>query len=322
MEYASGHIGVIWLDMRIKGWRRRLGQISHRSAPVDEVVALADLYNHRYQGFSVKHFFSWYRRTHGGVRSYTLVKKTLQSKGLVSKATRKGTHRKQRPRAPYVGMKLHQDGSRHEWVPGRLWDLIVTMDDATSEHYSMFFVNEEGTQSSFQGINEVIGKHGVFASLYTDRGSHYWYTPEARGRSERALRTHQERLVKELALAGISEMKQANTYIRDIYLPAFNDEFAVPPEESASMFVPWAQTPLQDILCEQYERTVGNDNCVRFNGLILQIPPDQCRYHYVKVKVRVHRYPNKNLAIFHGHRKLASFNSQGKEVSNLDKKAA
>lgn len=151
---------------------RRLGQISHRSAPVDEVVALADLYNHRYQGFSVKHFFSWYRRTHGGVRSYTWVKKTLQSKGLVSKATLKGTHRKQRPRAPYVGMMLHQDGSRHEWVPGRLWDLIVTMDDATSEHYSMFFVNdEEGTQSSFQGINEVIGKHGVFASLYTDRGS-------------------------------------------------------------------------------------------------------------------------------------------------------
>jgi len=128
-------------------------------------------------------------------------------------------------------MMLHQDGSRHEWVPGKLWDLIVTMDDATSEHYSMFFVDEEGTQSSFQGIHEVISKHGVFASLYTDRGSHYWntpeaggkvdksnltqfgramrqlgiemipaYSPEARGRSERAFRTHQDRLVKELAL--------------------------------------------------------------------------------------------------------------------------
>ena len=332
---------------------RRLGQISHRSAPVDEIIALADLYNHRYQGFTVKHFYSWYQRSHGGIRSYTWVKNTLQGKGLVPKASRKGTHRKQRPRAPYIGMMLHQDGSTHAWVPGKLWDLIVTMDDATSKHYSMFFVDEEGTQSSFQGVNEVIEKYGLFASFYTDRGSHYWntpeaggrvdkenltqfgramrqlgiemipaYSPEARGRSERAFRTHQDRLVKELALAGITEMEQANAYIRDVYMPAYNNEFAVTPEESASMFVPWVGTPLQDILCEQYGRTVGNDNCVKFDGITLQIQPDKFRFHYVKVKVRVHRYPNGKLAIFHGHRKLASFNAQGKEVSNLDKKVA
>jgi len=280
------------------------------------------------------------------------VKKTLQGKGLVPKASGKGTHRKQRPRAPYIGMMLHQDGSTHEWVPGKLWDLIVTMDDATSEHYSMFFVDEEGTQSSFQGVQEVIDQHGLFASLYTDRGSHYWhtpeaggkvdkgnptqfgramrqlgiemipaYSPEARGRSERVFRTHQDRLVKELALAGITEMDPANRYIRDVYLPAYKNEFTVPPAESVSMFVPWAGTPIEDILCEHYERTVGNDNCVRFDGLILQIPADQYRYHYVKVKVQVHRYPNGTLAIFHGHRKLASFDSKGKEVLN-NKKAA
>jgi hypothetical protein len=332
---------------------QRLGQISHRSAPIDEVIALADLYNHRYQGFNAKHFYSWYRRTHSGTRSYTWVKKTLQAKGLVSKASRKGTHRKQRPRAPYIGMMLHQDGSTHEWVPGKQWDLIVTMDDATSEHYSMFFVEEEGTQSSFQGITDVIEAHGVFASLYTDRGSHYWYTPEAggkvdkgnltqfgramkqigiemipayspeaRGRSERAFRTHQERLVKELAKAGITEMSQANEYIRNVYLPAYTDEFAIAPEEPVSMFVPWVGTPIEDILCEQYVRQVGNDNCVRFDGMVLQIPQDQYRYHYVKVKVRVHHYPDETLAIFHGNRKLASFNSQGKEVVDADQIAA
>ena len=331
---------------------QRLGQVSHRSAPVDEVVSLGDLYRCRYEGFTAKHFYSWYRRVHGGTRSYTWVKKTLQGKGLIPKASGKGVHRKQRPRAPYIGMMLHQDGSTHEWVPGKRWDLIVTMDDATSEHYSMFFVDEEGTQSSFQGVHEVIVQHGLFASLYTDRGSHYWntpeaggkvdkenltqfgramrhlgiemipaYSPEARGRSERAFRTHQERLVKELALAGITEMQQANRYIRDVYLPAFIEEFAVPPTESVSMFVPWAGTPIEDILCEQYERTVGNDNCVRFDGLILQIPADQYRYHYVKVKVRVHRYPNANLAIFHGHRKLVSFNSKGKEAATTKKAA-
>jgi hypothetical protein len=250
-------------------------------------------------------------------------------------------------------MMLHQDGSTHEWVSGKQWDLIVTMDDATSEHYSMFFVDEEGTQSSFQGITEVIEAHGVFASLYTDRGSHYWYTPEAggkvdkdnltqfgramkqlgiemipayspeaRGRSERAFRTHQERLVKELALAGITEMSQANEYIRNVYLPAYNDEFAIAPEEPANMFVPWVGTPIEDILCEQYIRQVGNDNCVRFDGLVLQIPQDQYRYHYVKVKVRVHRYPNGTLAIFHGHRKLSAYDSFGKEVLNTAQKAA
>lgn len=332
---------------------RRLGQVSHRSAPVDEVINLADLYNRRYRGFTVKHFYSWYRRAHSGMRSYTWVKKTLQTKGLVPKASGKGIHRKQRPRAPYVGMMLHQDGSMHEWVPGKLWDLIVTMDDATNKHYSMFFVEEEGTQSSFQGISDVIRDYGVFASLYTDRGSHYWntpeaggkvdkgnltqfgramrqlgiemipaYSPEARGRSERAFRTHQERLVKELAVAGITEMKKANAYIRNIYLPAFNDEFTVSPEEGVSMFVSWAGTSIEDILCEHYERTVGNDNCVRFDGMVLQIPQDQYRYHYVRVKVRVHRYPNGNLAIFHGHRKLATYNSKGKEVVISDKKAA
>lgn len=332
---------------------RRLGQISHRSAPVDEIVNLADLYSKRYQGFTVKHFYSWYRRAHEGKRSYTWVKNKLQDKGLVQKGLRKGQHRKQRLRAPYIGMMLHQDGSRHEWVPGKLWDLIVTMDDATSEHYSMFFVQEEGTESSFQGIKEVIKNHGIFASLYTDRGSHYWhtpeaggkvdkenptqfgramrqlgiemipaYSPEARGRSERAFSTHQGRLVKELAVAGITDMNEANAYIRDVYMPAFNDEFTVSPQEAAGMFVPCSGTPIEDILCGQFERTVGNDNCVRFDGLILQIPPDKYRYHYVRVKVRVHRYPNGNLAIFHGHRKLASYNSKGKEVVISEKKAA
>src|SRR4030066_535899 len=326
---------------------QRLGQGSHVSAPVDEVVALSDLYSNRYRGFNVRHFYSWYVREHSGARSYTWVKNTLQAKGHIEKGSRKGQHRKQRPRSPYIGMMLHQDGSRHEWVSGKLWDLIVTMDDATNEHYSMLFVDEEGTQSSFQGIHDVISKHGVFASLYTDRGSHYWhtpeaggkvdkgnltqfgramrqlgiemipaYSPEARGRSERAFRTHQDRLVKELALAGITEMKQANAYIRDVYMPAYNSEFAMTPEEAASMFVPWAGTPIQDILCEQHERTVGNDNCIKFDGMTLQIPSDKYRFHYVKVKVRVHRYPNGNLAIFHGHRKLATFNSQGKEASN------
>lgn len=329
---------------------KRLSQVSHRRAPVDEVMSLTDRYRTRHLGWNAKHFYSWYRRD-GGKRSYTWVKTRLQEAGLVAKAPGKGKHRCRRPPAPLPGMMLHQDASRHDWVPGKIWDLVVTMDDATNEHYSMFFVEEEGTVSSFQGVKETIEKRGLFSSLYTDRGSHYWhtpvaggkvdkhnftqfgramrhlgiemipaYSPEARGRSERAFRTHQERLPKELAAAGITTMEAANCYIREVYLPAFNVEFLQPAREEGSAFVPFIGGNLEDVLSEQFERIVGNDNCVRFEGAILQIPPSQYRLHYVKVRVRVHRYPDGSLAIFHGPRRLADYSAEGKlNLPNLKK---
>jgi hypothetical protein len=319
---------------------------------VDEVMAVSDLYRSRHRGWNVKHFYGWYRRD-GGQRSYTWVKNTLQRAGLVSRARKRGAHRKRRERAPIPGMMLHQDGSNHEWVPGRKWDLIVTMDDATSEHYSMLFVAEEGTVSSFQGIREVIVHHGLFSSLYTDRGSHYWFTPEtggkvsrtqptqfgrsmkqlgiemipayspeARGRSERNFSTHQERLPRELALQGITTMDAANRYLSNVYLPAFNAEFMQPAAEEGTAFVKWAGANLDDILCEQYERTVTADNCVSFEGKTLQIPASRYRCHYVKVRVRVHRYVDGSLAIFHGPRKLADYDKQGQLKEIKKKKAA
>ncbi|MBU1891161.1 ISNCY family transposase, partial [Patescibacteria group bacterium] len=321
---------------------KRLTQASFRRAPVDEVMAVADVYSSRYRGWNVKHFYSRYRRE-GGTRSYTWVKNTLQSRGLVLKSSKRGVHRKRRERAPLPGMMLHQDGSNHEWVPGKKWDLIVTMDDATNEHYSMFFVEEEGTASSFQGVREVIVQKGLFSSLYTDRGSHYWYTPkeggkvsktqltqfgraikhlgiqmiaayspEARGRSERVFGTHQDRLVKELALYGIIEMNAANQYLAQVYLPAYNAEFMNPALEDGSAFVPWIGQNLDDILCEQEERTVSADNCVSFEGMKLQIPANPYRCHYVRVRVRVHRYLDGSLAILHGPRKLADYDPRGK----------
>lgn len=320
---------------------RRLEQIAHRRAPVDEVLAVTERYRRRHLGWNVKHFYAWYRREGGG-RSYSWVKNTLQGAGLVTKTAKGGVHRKRRERAPWPGMMLHQDGSRHEWVVGQQWDLIVTMDDATNEHYSMFFVPEEGTASSFQGVREVILNRGLFSSLYTDRGSHYWitpeaggkvdkvnltqfgramkqlgiemipaYSPQARGRSERAFATHQGRLPKELGAAGITTLEAANRYLEEVYRPAFNVEFQQPAMEEGSAFVPWVGGALDDILCEHYERTVGHDNCARFEGITLQIPADRHRCHYVKAKVRVHRYPDGSLAVFHGPRKLADYDADG-----------
>lgn len=327
---------------------KRLSQVSHRCAPVDEVVRLETVYRERYDGWNVKHFHRFYQTRHGGERSYSWVKNRLQAAGLVNKAAAKGKHRRKREPAPLPGMMIHQDGSTHEWVPGQTWDLIVTMDDATNEHYSMFFVAEEGTASSFQGVRDTLLAQGLFCSLYTDRGSHYWhtptaggkvdktnptqfgramahlgielipaYSPEARGRSERAFGTHQGRLVKELAAAGISTIPEANRYLREIYLPAFNAEFAHPAREPGTAFVALLGVALEEVLCEHFERTVGRDNCVAFEGLKLQIPQDRHRMHYVKTKVRVHRYPDQSLAIFHGPRQLAQYDANGNPVTTV-----
>lgn len=320
---------------------RRLEQVSHKKAPVDEVLRLTDNYRRRHLGWSAKHFYAWYRKD-GGSRSYTWVKSRLQEAELVPKAKARGAHRKRRERSPWPGLMIHQDGSSHEWVPGQRWDLIVTLDDATSEHYSMFFVGEEGTMSSLSGVQEVIASRGLFSSFYSDRGSHYWhtpeaggkvdrkhltqfgqalqrlgiemipaYSPEARGRSERMFRTHQDRLPRELALAGITDMVAANRYLTETYRPAFNAEFMQPAMEEGSAFVAWIGSPLEDILCERFERQVGPDNCVSFEGKKLQIPADRHRCHYVKAKVAVLRRTDGSLAIFHGPRKLAEYEPTG-----------
>lgn len=321
----------------------RLSQISHKKAPVDEVSRLVNLYRKYYLGWNVRHFYSFYSRHHEGIRSYTWVKTTLQNEGLVLRGKKKGPHRKRRERAAMKGMMLHQDGSTHQWIEDKQWDLIITFDDADSEHYSMFFAEEEGTDSSFRGVREVIESQGLFCSLYTDRASHYWltpkadgpvdknhftqfrralsqlniemipaYSPEARGRCERQFRTHQGRLPYELAAQGITEMTKANKYLKEIYMPAFNAEFMVKPSVESSAFVSWSNAEaLNDILCEHHDRTVGKDNCVSFGKLSLQIPRDKQRCHYMKAKVKVHRYTNNDLAIFYGPRKLAEYDSKG-----------
>ena len=331
---------------------RRLGKVSGRRVPVDTVMAMLDLFDTRYFDFTAKHFWEKLVSEHDFKRSYNWVRLTLQSHGRTRKAPRRGAHRRKRPRRPLPGMMLHQDGSKHQWVPGQWWTLIVTMDDATSEIYSAFFVEEEGTMSTFAGLLEVISALGLFCALYADRASHYWYTseaggkvdrdnptqvgralqqlgielipaysPEARGRSERMFGTLQKRLPQELRLAGITTMEAANRFLRESYLRQHNNRFAIKPEDPGSAYVPFAGQ-LDDILCVQEERTVAGDNTVRYKSLVLQIPADRHRHHYVKAKVRVHEYPDASLAIFHGPRRLAAFEADGSCKEESKSKAA
>lgn len=322
----------------------RIDKAAHNSASVDEVMAMTSLFETHYVNFSVAHFYDKYKAEHKGTRSYTWVKKALQAAGVVKKAKKRGAHRRKRVRRPLKGMMLHQDASTHLWVPGKYWDLVVTMDDADNEIYSAIFVDEEGTQSSFDGVQEVIENHGIFCSLYTDRGTHYWttkkaggkveqneptqfhramqqlgiemipaYSPEARGRSERMFGTLQGRLPKELALAGITEKAEANRYLREVFMPMFNARFKIKTEELVTSFVPWLDShlKLKEILCIKAERTVNKDNTVNYNGKVLQIERNSGRFSYAKTKVRVHEYANGELALFYGHSCLGRYNEKG-----------
>jgi transposase len=159
---------------------RRMGRRSPRRASEAELERMLGLFRDKYADFTVKHFHEQLQKRHGYMLGYTVTKLALHAAGLVRKAPKRSTHRKKRPRRPLRGMLLHQDGSRHAWIEGLpALDLIVTMDDATSEVYSMLLVEEEGTASTFQALREVIGERGLFCALYTDRGSHYFYTAKA-----------------------------------------------------------------------------------------------------------------------------------------------
>src|SRR3984893_3984581 len=325
---------------------RRLGKRSGKQVPADEAMRVEALYRTRFSGFTAKHFHEHRVRDHGFRWGYTWTKTFLHSKGLLEKAKRRGAHRRKRPRRPLPGMMLHQDGSRYEWLGARAaLDLIVTMDDATSAIYSALLVAEEGTVSTFRALEEVFGRHGLPLSLYTDRGSHYFstpeaggkidrtcptqvgralehlgiehiaaYSPQARGRSERVFHTLQDRLTKELALAELTTMEAANVFLRDVYIPAHNARFAVKPEQDGNAFVAITGINLGEILCVQEERLVGNDNCVSFNRLKLQIPASPLRAHFVKARVKVRQYHDGTHAIFHGPRCLGRYDRKGDAV--------
>ena len=333
---------------------RRLGRVSSRRVSEEEIARMLGLYRERYEDFTVKHFHEQLIKRHNYKLGYTVTKVHLQRAGLVRPAPKRSAHRKKRPRRPMVGMMLHQDASTHAWFIGddTKYDLVVTLDDATSAIYSAFLIDEEGTNSSLRGLCDVVSTHGLFCSFYTDRGSHYFYTPvagekvsktqltqvgralkqlgiehiaayspEARGRSERAFRTLQDRLPKEFKMAGITTVEAANRWLTETYIPAHNAAFAVAPEQEGSAFVADSAGAWREILCIQEERQVGNDNTIKYNNIVLQIPPSRLRPHFVKTTVRVHEYVDGRLAIFWGPHRLADYDAAGAIIIEYAKAA-
>ena len=164
-----------------------------------------ELYRARYSDFTVKHFHEQLVKRHHYKRCYTVTKLSLQAAGLVTKAKRRGAHRKRRERRPLPGMLLFQDGSTHRWIAalGRDLDLIVTLDDATGAICSALLVEQEGTMSSFLGLAETIERHGLFSALYTDRGGHYFITPKDARKVDKTQLTQVGRALSQLGITHI-----------------------------------------------------------------------------------------------------------------------
>ena len=322
---------------------KRRGQPSPKRVPFATVEKVLALYREKYFDLNVRHFHEKLREQHEVELSYTWVKSVLQGAGLVARQRQRGVHRKRRPRRPLAGMLLHIDGSRHQWFQDDRWyDLIVILDDATSEIYYAQLTEEESTLTVMAGLKEVIAHKGVFCALYSDRGSHFWltpkaggkidphrltqvgralrelgvqmipaYSPQARGRSERNFGTWQGRLPQELRLRGIGSLEVANRFLREHYMAEFNRRFQVPAAQRGSAFVRRSSRDLDLIFALQFERTVNRDNTVSVQNLYLQIEPVRWRATLAGCTVIVHQHLDGTFTITHGPQRLGHYSAEG-----------
>jgi len=322
---------------------KRRGQPSPRRVPLATVEKVLALYREQYFDLNVRHFHEKLREQHDIDLSYTWVKSVLQGAGLGARQRQRGTHRKRRARRPLPGMRLHIDGSRHQWFQDERWyDLIVILDDATSAIYYAQLTEEESTLSVMAGLKEVIEGQGVFCALYSDRGSHFWltpkaggkidphrvtqvgralrelgvqmipaYSPQARGRSERNFGTWQGRLPQELRLRGIRSLEAANRFLREEYIAEFNARFQVPAAQRGTAFVRRSNRDLDLIFALQFERTVNRDNTVSIQNLRLQIEPVRWRATLAGCTVKVHQHLDGSVTITHGPQRLGHYSASG-----------
>jgi hypothetical protein len=327
---------------------RRRGQPSPKRVPVATVEKVLALYREQYFDLNVRHFHEKLRELHGIDLSYTWVKSALQGAGLVARQRQRGAHRKRRPRRPLPGMLLHIDGSQHQWFQDERWyDLIVILDDATSEIYYAQLTEEESTLTVMAGLKEVIERKGAFCALYSDRGSHFWltpkaggkidphrltqvgralrelgvqmipaYSPQARGRSERNFGTWQGRLPQELRLRAIRSLEAANRFLREHYIDEFNRRFQVPATQRGSAFVRRSSRDLDLIFALQFERTVNRDNTVSLQNLRLQIEPVRWRATLAGCSVTVHQHLDGTFTITHGPHRLGHYSAEGVSLEN------
>src|SRR5882762_4660007 len=354
---AAEIIGVT--DRTMRRWRERLeahgysglvdrrkGKSSDRRVPVARVEEVLGLYRDTYFDLNMRHFHEKLREEHGIELSYTFVQKALQGAGLVPRGRKRRQHRRRRERRPLPGMLLHIDGSKHQWFGDERWyDLIVILDDATTEIYYAQLVEEESTRTVMEGLRTVIEAKGLFCALYSDRGSHFFvtpkagekvdkhrltqvgramkelgvqmipaYSPQARGRSERSFGTWQGRLPQELRLAGITTVEEANAFLRRRYIGEFNQQFTVPAAEKGTAFRRTSRSDLNWIFTVQTERVVEKDNTVAIKDRWWQIDKTRFRYSLAGSTVTIHEHLDETVSIRYGPHVVGRYSSTGEKL--------
>ena len=351
---AAEIIGVT--DRTMRRWRERLeahgysglvdrrkGKPSDRRVPVAKVEEMLGLNRDSYFDLNMRHFHEKLREEHGIELSYTFVQKALQGAGLVARGRKRRKHRRRRERRPMPGMLLHIDGSKHQWFGDERWyDLIVILDDATSEIYYAQLVEEESTRTVMEGLRTVIESQGLFCALYSDRGSHFFvtpkagekvdkhrptqvgralkelgvqmipaYSPQARGRSERSFGTWQGRLPQELRLAGITTLQGANEFLRQQYIAVFNQKFTVAAAEKGTAFRRTTRSDLDWIFTVQTERVVAKDNTVAITDCNWQLEKSRFRGSLAGCTVTIHQHLDGKVSIRYGPHVVGRYTATG-----------
>ena len=298
-------------------------------------------------GFNIRHFYQVACRDHRVRLSYSFVKRALQTAGLVGKRRPRGRHRRRREPRPCFGELLHLDGSLHPWLAlgaDTRQTLIAVVDDATKQLlYAQLVAGGESLAAILTALRAVLEQHGIPGALYTDRAGWAVYTPtsgtapdrtkrtqvgralarlgiehivsfspQARGRSERANGTLQGRLVNELRVAGIRTRAAANRYLRARFIPDYNARFGRAPADPSSAFVPVGRQDLDQILCHEEERSVARDNTLVLDGVVLQIDKQRGRRSCAGLRVLVRRHLDGRHSVWWGPRCLGWFTATGR----------
>jgi transposase len=328
------------------------GQPSRRRLSEELRARVVALGQGRYAACNDSHFQEILLRDEGILLSRASIQRLRRQAGQQPKQRRRlPQHRSHRDRRPQEGVLLQVDGSLHHWfgLDQPQTALLGAIDDATGKVVASLFREHEDAQGYFLLLRQVLRQDGIPLELYHDRHAIFqdnsarpWtleeqlkgqkqptqfgralaelgimsiaaHSPEAKGRIERLWRTFQDRLVAELALAGVKDIRAANRFL-PAFLRRFNARFAVQAEEPGLAYrPPDPGFDLDRVLSFRYQRVVARDNTVSLEGILIQIPPGPRRRSYFAARVWVHEFLDGGLGVCYQDEWL--LRGKGKEVA-------
>ena len=316
LDLTDRHIGRLVVRVRDEGNKgiihRLRGKPSNHQLMPGIIASSLNLVKTRYPDFGPSFANEKLLELHGINISTSSLRSSMIEANIWQPRKQTAKHRQWRQRRPCLGELVQLDGSDHDWFEGRgpRCALLVFIDDATSRILYAEFVTVENTFNLLSATKQYLLNHGRPVALYVDKDGIYkinrqasieeqlkdeqalsQYTramkelgiemifaqsPQAKGRVERSFNTHQDRLVKELRLANISDIKTANVFLANVYIPQHNARFAIPPARTLNVHRPLLRShKLNEILSLQTERTLTNDFTLRFQNRYFQLLPDQ-----------------------------------------------